>query len=481
MKTEQNYIKTYLTWHYVSDLVARLSFSIKSYISLNEKQAKIERENLAKKINEGRIFTPKIENPLDDVMEIIDDPNVEHKKTTFPYVEPTVQLPDEIENIQKLIDDDYADLLNKIYRVNNVLKEQNKNKKVEDLIDDVLKEPPADDYWWEEDIFDSNDNKPTIDATKMIVDDIQNTTKQALHNIDIKACSGNILRNWRPRDNRTIQELIDDDFIPIEARTQQELEDDDNISLESDNKRVTIEDVFEPEPNIVTIKDTIKPPLVIPPTKIKQLCQSQVLFINFLQIMKKKVKLANKIKNKYLRKRIGKRKTQNKISADWLKQAGFLDTKDQDKINYIFVPPKKEDSNKIPGDAGHFIRTEIENTDFKNENLVTKEIRNKSVKKPYLKTKKDRGDNNETIKILEDIAVLEPGKNAQIAAKKINEKYKKKYKLPGEVAVGDRINTTEGEKIKIVTKPSNISSLRASKKIKEKYRNLRKAKYWAKK
>ena len=193
--------------------------------------------------------------------------------------------------------------------------------------------------------------------------------------------------------------------------------------------------------------------------------------------MKKKVKLANKIKNKYLRKRIGKRKTQNKISADWLKQAGFLDTKDQDKINYIFVPPKKEDSNKIPGDAGHFIRTEIENTDFKNENLVTKEIRNKSVKKPYLKTKKDRGDNNETIKILEDIAVLEPGKNAQIAAKKTNEKYKKKYKLPGEVAVGDRINTTEGEKIKIVTKPSNISSLRASKKIKEKYRNLRKAKY----
>ena len=193
--------------------------------------------------------------------------------------------------------------------------------------------------------------------------------------------------------------------------------------------------------------------------------------------MKKKVKLANKIKNKYLRKRIGKRKTQNKISADWLKQAGFLDTKDQDKINYIFVPPKKEDSNKIPGDAGHFIRTEIENTDFKNENLVTKEIRNKSVKKPYLKTKKDRGDNNETIKILEDIAVLEPGKNAQIAAKKINEKYKKKYKLPGEVAVGGRINTTEGEKIKIVTKPSNISSLRASKKIKEKYRNLRKAKY----
>ena len=34
-------------------------------------------------------------------------------------------------------------------------------------------------------------------------------------------------------------------------------------------------------------------------------------------------------------------------------------------------------------------------------------------------------ETTETIKILEDIANLEPGKNAQLAAKKINEKYKK--------------------------------------------------------
>ena len=64
-----------------------------------------------KKINDGRIFEPKINNPLDDVIEIIDDPTAEHKITTFPYVEPTVQLPDEIEDKQKLIDDDWADLL----------------------------------------------------------------------------------------------------------------------------------------------------------------------------------------------------------------------------------------------------------------------------------------------------------------------------------------------------------------------------------
>ena len=137
-----------LDFQAVCDLLAQLSFSIKSYTTLNQKQAQIENEKLAKKINDERIFNPKINNPLDDVFEIINDPNVEHKKTTFPYVEPTVQLPDDIENTQKLIDDDYADLLNKIYGVNDVINKQKKVKKVEDLVDDVIKEPPpTDDYW----------------------------------------------------------------------------------------------------------------------------------------------------------------------------------------------------------------------------------------------------------------------------------------------------------------------------------------------
>ena len=39
-----------------------------------------------------------------------------------------------------------------------------------------------------------------------------------------------------------------------------------------------------------------------------------------------------------------------KTSADWLKTAGYLDTKDQDPTNYIFVPPKKAEENKIPAD-----------------------------------------------------------------------------------------------------------------------------------
>ena len=34
--------------------------------------------------------------------------------------------------------------------------------------------------------------------------------------------------------------------------------------------------------------------------------------------------------------------TIKKASTDWLKAAGYLDTKDQDAIRYIYVPPKKQ-------------------------------------------------------------------------------------------------------------------------------------------
>ena len=110
----------------VSDFIIHLSFIIKGNTIENIKMREIENDLLAKKINDGRIFEPKIQDPLDDVIEILDDPNPEHKKTTFPYVEPTVQLPDEIEDSQKRIDDDFTDLLSKINKVNDVATEQKK-------------------------------------------------------------------------------------------------------------------------------------------------------------------------------------------------------------------------------------------------------------------------------------------------------------------------------------------------------------------
>ena len=138
---------------------------------------------------------------------------------------------------------------------------------------------------------------------------------------------------------------------------------------------------------------------------------------------------------------MGSRDKSNKISAEWLKTAGYLDTKGQDKINYIFVPHKKIETNNIPADSAHFTRTEIDSTDFKKENLVTKERRQKR-KKTYLNIKKWRpkvkDETKETTDVLEEIASHNLGKNALITAKKISDKYKKirdtkKYKIPDEI------------------------------------------------
>ena len=130
-----------------------------------------------------------------------------------------------------------------------------------------------------------------------------------------------------------------------------------------------------------------------------------------------------------------------KTSSDWLKTAEYLDTKDQDAINYIFVTPKKTEENKILLDAGHYIRSKIDATDLKKLNLPSKitaknivnKYRKMARKRPYKvpdivleepsNTEEiDKVDKTET---LEDIAPLQPGKSTQLAAKKISEKYKK--------------------------------------------------------
>ena len=160
---------------------------------------------------------------------------------------------------------------------------------------------------------------------------------------DINEMSDNILRNLRPVDTRTEQEIIEDQHISIDDGTQQELEDGDYLSFE-------IEDIKIENIDTTSAWDQKKSTAAKPGQIFK-------LSTDF----NKKIREANQIKNKYLKKKIGQREKSNKISAEWLKTAGYLDTKDQDKINYIFIPPKKETSNNIPADAAHFIRTKNRN------------------------------------------------------------------------------------------------------------------------
>ena len=74
-----------------------------------------------------------------------------------------------------------------------------------------------DDFWWE-DMFSKKDSPQTTEQSKEILN-------------KINEMSDNILKNLRPVDDRTIQEIIDDQFIPIGNRTQQELEDDDYLKV----------------------------------------------------------------------------------------------------------------------------------------------------------------------------------------------------------------------------------------------------------
>ena len=54
---------------------------IKGNTILNINNTEDENISLAEKINTGRIFDPVVNDPLDDVLEIIDVPEAEHKKS----------------------------------------------------------------------------------------------------------------------------------------------------------------------------------------------------------------------------------------------------------------------------------------------------------------------------------------------------------------------------------------------------------------
>ena len=165
------------------------------------------------------------------------------------------------------------------------------------------------------------------------------------------------------------------------------------------------------------------------------------------------------------------------------------------------MPPKKAEENKAPADAGHFIRSEIEATDLKKSDLATKitakiivnKYRQTARKRPYKvpdivleepsNTEEiDKVDKTET---LEDIAPWQPGKSAQLAAKKIGEKYKKikeankrknKFKLPGEIVKIETVETSQRDgKVPVsVEKPK--SSVHAAEKVTKKYDKVRREK-----
>ena len=90
-------------------------------------------------------------------------------------------MPDEIEETQKRIDDDFTDLQSRFNKVNDVTAEQKKQKEIEDVIKTIIKDPLPNNYFWlEEEVLNKNDSPPTIDAAKIIVNDIKEKTNDTL-------------------------------------------------------------------------------------------------------------------------------------------------------------------------------------------------------------------------------------------------------------------------------------------------------------
>ena len=107
----------------VSDLTARISFLIKSESKHNiKRQEKEDREN-SYSINNNVSFIPKTSNPLDVVIDILDE-NIEDKKATHPYLPPQAQSAETIEVEIQAIDNEFAQLKEQFDRVGNVAAEQ---------------------------------------------------------------------------------------------------------------------------------------------------------------------------------------------------------------------------------------------------------------------------------------------------------------------------------------------------------------------
>ena len=394
----------------------------------------------------------------------------------FPYVLPQVQTPEQTETETKLVDDEFIDFKTKFDEINDAAIELKRQQKITTLIDDVIDEKNpfqnlgTEDIWVEEHLFDKNDTKETVEISKNILKDISKNNPFLDFTVPTEQVISDIFddnTNEELTDNEVTVENLTDDEVIVEYVT-----DDDLNDSQEPEEIITTPTYIQWHPKITAVS-TDKRPRILLSTDYGR-----------------KVKVANKIKNKYKKKILRKNRfdknltdKRKKASQDWLKAAGYFDTEDQNSIHYIYVPPKKTNQNNIPADASHFIRSEVDSADLKKSNLASKITAKKIVdkyrkaarKKPYtvpnvvleepLNT--EEIDRIDTIETIEDIATLEPGKNAQLAAKKISGKYKKmreankrknKFKRPGEIVRIKTVETSQGD----VKVPVSVEKPRSS-------------------
>ena len=116
------------------------------------------------------------------------------------------------------------------------------------------------------------------------------------------------------------------------------------------------------------------------------------------------------------------------MSADLLKREGYLETEDLDSIQYNYIKNNKntEKTDSKVDTVGDIDLKKASGTQLAAKNIL-KKYSNLVRKKPYCRpppiatvdvNNEEVSDTEDTINDLDAIAEVQPGKNAQIAAKK---------------------------------------------------------------
>ena len=225
----------------VSDLTARLLILLKQATLQNVRETENSHARNAYNINKDRLFVPKIEDPLDTVIEILDDTNVEYKKM-YPYVPPQVQTADEVERETALVDEEFNDLRIKYDEINDVATEQKKQQKITNLVDDIIdKSNPfqnlGTEYMWiEDDLFDKNDNKETIEISKDTLKDVNKNDPFLDFSVPTEQIISDIFDNADLTDDEVTIENVTDDETVSEKVT---IASDDDLNTDEDTEEIS--------------------------------------------------------------------------------------------------------------------------------------------------------------------------------------------------------------------------------------------------
>ena len=160
----------------------------------------------------------------------------------YPYVPPQVQTADEIETETALVDDEFTDLKTKYDEINDVPTEQKKQQKITDLVDDVIDESNpfqnlgTEDRWTEDDMFDKNDDKETIEISKDILKDLNKKDPFLDYSIPTNQIIFDIFDGFDLTDDEvTIKNVTDDETVSEKVT----IASDDDLSNDEDTEEIS--------------------------------------------------------------------------------------------------------------------------------------------------------------------------------------------------------------------------------------------------